>query len=55
MLGAIKIGESSIKKNMRRQLGELKSDADKHGSIAGSDSSNKYPSKLEISARRYVD
>ena len=41
---AIKVGESSIKKNMRQQLGELKSDADKHGSLAGGNQSNKYPS-----------
>ena len=46
MLGAIKIGESSIKKSMREQLGELKSDASKDKSIAGGDSSNSYPSKL---------
>jgi hypothetical protein len=32
---------------MREQLSELKSDADKHKSIAGGDASNKYPSKLE--------
>jgi hypothetical protein len=46
VLGAIKIGEQSIKKSMRDQLGELKSDADKHESIAGGDASNKYPSEL---------
>lgn len=51
VLGAIKIGEQSIKKSMRDQLGELKSDADKHKSIAGGDSSNKYPSKLPYSMR----
>lgn len=44
MFKAIKIGENSIRKSMRQQLGELKGDADKHGSIAGGDASNKYPS-----------
>ena len=44
MLGAIKLGEQSIKKSMREQLGELKSDASKHKSIAGGDASNAYPS-----------
>jgi hypothetical protein len=48
VLGAIKIGEQSIKKSMREQLGELKSDAIKHKSIAGGDSSNAYPSKLSL-------
>jgi len=51
MFKAIKIGESSIRKNMRQQLGELRSDADKHGSIAGGDSSNKYPSTPFIKRR----
>jgi hypothetical protein len=37
---------------MREQLGELKSDADKHKSIAGGDSSNKYPSELLIPDRQ---
>jgi hypothetical protein len=45
ILGAIKIGEQSIKTSMREQLSELKSDASKHKSIAGGDSSNAYPSK----------
>lgn len=46
MLGAIKLGEQSIKKSMREQLSELKSDASKHQSIAGGDSSNAYPSEF---------
>ena len=45
VLGAIKLGEQSIKKSMREQLSELKSDASKHKSIAGGDASNAYPSK----------
>jgi hypothetical protein len=46
IIAAIKVGEGNIKKSMRDQLAELKSDADKHKSIAGGDSSNRYPSKL---------
>lgn len=47
VLGAIKIGEQSIKKSMREQLSELKSDASKPKSIAGEDSSNSYPSESQ--------
>jgi hypothetical protein len=46
IIAAIKVGEGNIKKSMRDQLAELKSDADKHKSLAGGDSSNRYPSKL---------
>jgi hypothetical protein len=49
IIAAIKVGEGNIKKSMRDQLAELKSDADKHQSIAGDDSSNRYPSMLPCS------